>query len=112
MGTILLLLFIFFIVIPLCKIAWRIWQVHSTFSRMRRQMNDAARDASGNASAETRGRQRQPRRKRKKIDPAVGEYIAFEEVETGSSTTTAGPASDTGFKAEPQVEDAVWEEIR
>lgn len=111
MGTILLLLFIFFIVIPLCKIAWRIWQVHSTFNRMRRQMNDAARASSGNASADPRGRQ--PRRPRKKIDPTVGEYVAFEEVETRTTASeTSGADSRTGFKTESQVEDAVWEEIR
>lgn len=76
---------------------------------MRRQMDNAARASAPRGSRNSR----QPRRPRKKIDPDVGEYVAFEEVETrasASATSSAGSAST--FKAESQVEDAIWEEIR
>lgn len=57
--------------------------------------------------------QPEPPAKKKKIDPTVGEYVAYEEI---SCTVEAQTAADTDgsrkIKVEEQVEDAVWEEIR
>lgn len=122
MGTILLLLFIFFIVIPLVRIGIRVWTLQRQWRRAQQQMADAfagaGRDASSAAGGagrqERRGPQRPPRRK-KKIDPSVGEYVFFEEIHTETTTdSTSGTAGvgKTKFRAESQVEDAVWEEIK
>lgn len=56
----------------------------------------------------------QPPRKRKKIDPDVGEYVAFEEVSTTATaeSTSSDDKSTTRVKVESQVEDAVWEDIK
>lgn len=111
MGIFIFLLLLFFIIIPLFKVIWRVWQVQRSFSRMQQQARDAMNRAAG-ASAEARSSGGQSaRRHRKKIDPTVGEYVAFEEVHAPAGS---GSASDAGeaFRAEPQVEDAVWEEIK
>lgn len=56
-----------------------------------------------------------PAPKRKKIDPEVGEYVKFQEIEvTERSTYTTGNGKDTTveYSAEQQVTDAEWEEIK
>lgn len=110
MGTFLFLLLLFFVIIPLIKVGWRIWQAQRTFSRMQQQMHDTMyggrRPGAGTATAT-------PKRRKKKIDPEMGEYVAFEEVRAEASQTTETNAGGTGsFRTESQVEDAVWEEIR
>jgi len=54
-----------------------------------------------------------PIKRRKKIDPAVGEYVKFQEIkETGTSQST--PPPDRGgstYTVESQITDAEWEEI-
>ncbi|MDE6334036.1 MAG: DUF4834 family protein [Muribaculaceae bacterium] len=115
MGTFILLLFIFFIVIPVCKLLWRGWQFHRRWKDATAGLRDAYARAYGQqAGNSTAG---QSRRKKKKIDPDVGEYVAFEEIHatSPSDTATPPPAGDTGdkgFRAEPQVEDAVWEDVK
>lgn len=111
-GTLLFILFIFFIVIPLFKILWRVWQFSRGIKDARRRMDDAFR-ASASAPRGGHGPAR-PARKKKKIDPDVGEYVAFEEVSVSQSHTASGPTpgQPSGMRAESQVEDAVWEEIK
>ncbi|MDE6288225.1 MAG: DUF4834 family protein, partial [Muribaculaceae bacterium] len=60
-----------------------------------------------------RARQPKPAPRNKKIDPNVGEYVAFEEIKTSTtvSETTEADGS-TRIKVESQIEDAVWEEIK
>ncbi len=53
----------------------------------------------------------QPQPRKKKIDPNVGEYVAFEEMTATESTTTSSNGTRT-YKATSQIEDAVWEEIK
>lgn len=108
MGTFLFLLLLIFVIIPLVKVAWRIYQAQRTFSRMQQQMRDAMYGSAAGGRAGHPGTA--PRRKKKKIDPAMGEYVAFEEVAAAAAETAAGDT--TTFRAESQVEDAVWEEIR
>ncbi len=112
MGIFIFLLLLFFIIIPLFKVIWRVWQVQRSFSRMQQQARDAMNRAAG-ASAQARRADRQSaaRRPRKKIDPTVGEYVAFEEVHAPAASGSASDG-DGAFRAEPQVEDAVWEEIK
>ena len=54
-------------------------------------------------------------KKSKKTDPAVGEYVAFEEVAVSSKTDTHNTDSGnttTQFVAEKQVVDVEWEDIK
>ncbi len=117
MGTFLLLLLIFFVVIPLCRVMWRVWQVSRTMHRAQRDLNDlfgqAARgtraSAQGGSARTSQGR---PATHRKKIDPDAGEYVAFEEVSVKTTTTTTDTARGRDFCAESQIEDAEWEEVK
>lgn len=106
MGTFLLLLFIFFVVWPLCRLAWRIWTATRQFNRARDNAREAFRQAYGHQPEET------PHPKKKKIDSSVGEYVAFEEIACDVETKTAtDPAGRTATVTESQVEDAVWVDI-
>lgn len=110
MGTFLFLLLLFFVIIPLIQVGWRIWQAQRTFSRMRQQMHDAMSGSA--AGSRSSGRKETAKRKKKKIDPNVGEYVAFEEVRSATQTTASTDGGSTTVHTESQVEDAVWEEIR
>lgn len=72
-------------------------------------MRDAYRRAAEQQSEET------PKARKKKIDPNVGEYVAFEEiacdVKTSETTSNADGTQHT-VSTESRVEDAVWEDIR
>ncbi len=63
----------------------------------------------GGSGAEAPGKQEPPRpRRRKKIDPSVGEYIEFTEIEG----YTSGPASKpAGGRTESQISDVEWEDL-
>lgn len=110
MGTIIFLLVFFFIIYPLIKIGWKFF----VLSRRWRQATDGMRKAYEKAAREAAGKDNEPPAKKKKIDPSVGEYVAFEEItETTTVEATEDKASGTtSIKIESQVEDAVWEEIR
>ena len=114
MGTFILLLLIFFVVIPVCRLLWRGWQFHRRWKDATANLRDAYARAYGQQTAgDTR---QQPRRKKKKIAPNVGEYVAFEEIHESSSASSSAPADGKGntstFRAESQIEDAVWEDVR
>lgn len=102
--TILLLLFIFFVVIPLGRIALGSYRVYRQFRRATAGLRGEGRQHS---------QRREPPRpkRRKKIDPDVGEYVAYEEIHTAASATAATDGSTATFTAESQVEDAEWEEL-
>ncbi len=110
-GTFFFLLFIFFIVIPLCRLGWRAWMLHRQWRRATEDLRNAF---SGNDSAKSgRADNAAPRRKKKKIDPTVGEYVAFEEIKTGTGSTQAhGTGNSISYSAESQIEDAIWEDIK
>lgn len=117
MGTFLLLLLIFFVVIPLCRVMWRVWQVSRTMHRAQRDLNDLFGQAARGTRTSThdgaaRAAQGRPARQRKKIDPDAGEYVAFEEVSVNTTTTTTDTPRGREFRAESQIEDAEWEEVK
>lgn len=103
MLTFFLLLLLFFIVIPALRVMWRISQIRSAFKKQQQRANDMF----------NRARQPKPEPRKKKIDPNVGEYVAFEEIKTSTTVheTTEADGS-TRIKVESQIEDAVWEEIK
>lgn len=108
-STLLLLLFLFFIVIPLVRVTWFLYKA-------RRQARRFFDSMSSGASGKGR-RSSEPERPvhRKKIDPSVGEYIDFEEVTvTKTSTTTDASGkttTTTSTVTESQITDVEWEEI-
>ncbi len=113
MGIFILLLFIFFIVVPLVRFGWRIWVVSRQFKQAQQRMNDMFNNARQAQSSgyESAGKTR----KKKKINPEDGEFVQFEELD--SSTDTPDPQSfktksSGSVKPESQIEDAVWEDIK
>jgi len=110
MGTFILLLFIFFIVIPLAKVLWKAYLLHRQWNKATQGMRDAFNQTRQQASQSKSSYRR--RDKKKKIDPNVGEYVAFEEIACNTTAQTAEPQDDAKLRSEPQVEDAVWEDIK
>lgn len=87
------------------------WLMRLAVNRMQRKAFDNFASMFGQGYQQREQTARQPHRgRKKKIDPSVGEYVAFEEVAEETTTTTA-TGQQTTFTAESQVEDAVWEEI-
>lgn len=103
---ILLLVFVF---VPLGKIAYRVWQAQRRWQQAAQGMRDTFNRAAGQQKPE------QPPVKKKKIDPSVGEYVAFEDIacDVKTSTTYTDSQGNTGtVYTESRVEDAVWEDIK
>lgn len=110
MGTLLFLLLLFFVIIPIGRVAWAMWRQYRMVKRQFRQareMQDAFRRAARGERGADPGR---PEPHKKKIDPEVGEYVAFEEVATFRETDEQ--PSGTPITPGQQIEDADWEEIR
>lgn len=107
--TFLLILLIIFFVLP--------WVVQRTFPWLfswlvRRQARRFMGGAFGgaNTAADSRSRQDTPyntgNRRKKKIDPTVGEYVEFTEIE---GTVTSETHIDA--PTENQISDAEWEDL-
>ena len=105
--SILLILFIFFIVVPLVSAMYKIWSFRR---RVRRFMEDPF--GQGRPSPGSRpSREAQPqRRASKKIPDDVGEYVAFTEYESHTSTESTGKKSTT-VRTESQITDVEWADI-
>ena len=114
---ILLLFLLYFVVVPLVKIGTKIHQARKSWREMYRTMSGAGGFGQQSRQSQNgygRAHDPQPKRKKKKIDPSVGEYVAFEEISVAESEKKS--SSDNGKKSsyteEQQIEDAVWEEIK
>ena len=106
-GLILLILLFYFIIIPLVKAIYSGWQIHSQWKKATEGMRNAYRQAQDYARNAA-----QPKPKKKKIDPNVGEYVAFEDIACNvKSTDSQGNTTRTTY-TESQVEDAQWEDIK
>ncbi|MBD5366882.1 MAG: DUF4834 family protein [Bacteroides sp.] len=87
--------------------------------RVRSQMRDIQDQMYGGTAGNTRQQQRRRKsgwsapitRKRKKIDPQVGEYVKFEEIATETTVTDDKGDSTTTYKVEQQVTDIEWEDL-
>ncbi|MFG6386117.1 MAG: DUF4834 family protein [Muribaculaceae bacterium] len=113
MGTFILLLVIFFIIIPLGKALWRGYQFHKQWKKATRSMRDAFNQSTRQQSAGAGSQKSQSSRfKKKKINPDVGEYVVFEEISCNVGQSSAETSSETRYSSESQVEDAVWEDIK
>lgn len=108
MFKFLLILFIIFFVLP--------WVLRTTFPWLFRwfvnkQANKYMDNAFGSYNQSTEQEQRRntyrrPQR-RKKIDPTVGEYVEFTEIEGHTTSTGVKPNGP----AENQVSDVEWEDL-
>lgn len=111
MGTLLFILFIVFIVVPIVRVMLTIYRAR----RQTRRFFDQFRTAAGGGASQQQKRpgdaRQQPRRPKKKIDPSVGEYVAFEEIKSTVSESDAD-ASAAYTEVEQQVEDVEWEDIK
>lgn len=107
-GLLLIIALIYLVVVPL-------WNIYSAVSRQRRAMRDIFERAASASSGSGRGpssssRQERPVQK-KKIDPTVGEYVEFEEIET-TTTVADEQSTTTTYTRESQVTDVEWEDIK
>lgn len=112
MFEILIFLLILFYVVPKLLKLWLQWYIRRNQRKAQQRMNDFF-NGGGAAAGGSQQPKKQP--KKKKIDSNVGEYVSFEEIASDCSTPpTADNGSETrrGKKAEPQVEDAEWEDIK
>lgn len=105
MGTILLILFIVFIVVPLVRfyLAVKRTQKHmrDTFQNGQQQQQQSGRKS---------GWTKAPSRRRKKIDDNVGEYVRFEEIDGSRPNSESNNTSKV--ETEQQIVDAEWEDIK
>lgn len=108
MGTLLFILFFVFIVVPIVRVVLTIYRAR----RQTRQFFDRFRNAASGGTEQQR-RSEAPRKPtpKKKIDPSVGEYVAFEEIKSTVSESGAGKSA-TYTEVEQQVEDVEWEDIK
>jgi len=103
--------------------AYKVWKAVDAARRQAREMNDAFRRAAGFGSGAERGQEAGSKRasrkggwtapvmKRKKIDPSVGEYIPFKEVDSRTAPAADESSASRPTTSEPQVEDVKWEDI-
>ncbi|MBD5346565.1 MAG: DUF4834 family protein [Bacteroides sp.] len=77
--------------------------------------NDASSSASSSArkSASSAQSRRTSKSRRKRIDPSVGEYVDYEEIniDNSSAGSVNADTSET-FEVESQIVDVEWEDIR
>lgn len=108
--VILLLIYLFFYFLPRFLPHILRWLIKRQVRRtMRAAGFGGASSPFGNPSGQKPG---EPKRRAKKIDPGVGEYIHFEEIEVSSEQKTdAAGRRETKFKVEEQVVDVEWEDI-
>lgn len=112
MTTFLLLLLIFFVIIPIVR-------TMVTILRARRSARQFFEQFTGNAHS---GRQRrtEPRHtpepeyqpQQKKIDPDEGEFVAFEDLPAEPDRSSDDKPKTGTDIIEPQIVDAEWEEIK
>lgn len=116
MGWLFLCLILVFLLRPI----YRVWVAARQVKRQFRQFQEAYNQASGSGGGvETGGRSSEgrhrggwsePPTRRKKIDPGVGEYVKFKEMEPASSRVEYS-YEQTTVEVEEQVEDITFEEI-
>lgn len=93
---------------PVVKVVWRGYKLQKRWQEATSGMRNAYEEAYRRQNQEQK-----PPRKKKKIDPNVGEYVSFEEIASKTDIETQTDSDGTSsIKVESQIEDAVWEEIR
>lgn len=100
----LLILVIYFIIVPIVKALLMV-------QRLKNQARDMFNRATGRSTDNSSNYNNpQSQRPRKKIDPGVGEYVEFEEIEVTARTQTDN--GNVSYRTESQITDVEWEEVR
>lgn len=82
------------------------------YERARRQQREQRRGGwSAQSSSASSSSYSSHRGQGKRIDPSVGEYVEYEDIE-GETRSTDGQKTETSFIAESQIVDAEWEDIK
>lgn len=104
-GAIFLFLIIWFVIVPLARVAITVHRarkrVREVFGGMGGSTDEGGNDRSDN----------EPPRKAKIIDPSVGEYVAYEDIIVSSEETNKNSGTTTRYTIEQQIVDAEWEDI-
>lgn len=93
---------------PIAKVVWRGYKMQKRWQEATAGMRNAYDEAFRRSQQE----QKTPPKK-KKIDPNVGEYVAFEDIACNTEIREASETEGNDrVSVESQIEDASWEEIR
>lgn len=110
MGKILILLFIFFIIIPLFRIGIAIYKAQRKAKKAFSQFHEEQQRQAQEFQSQQKKEQQRQRRQR------MGEYVDFEEVnndiENKSTSQQSNPHKKSQYKNEPLITDAEWEDIK
>lgn len=112
--TIVLILVFWFILRPLFRILFGFYRLRKQVNDMFSQQQKGSRTNSSKGTHQAQGQQK----KKKIIDPNVGEYVEFEEINTSdnrnSTTQTPGQTRyDAGtYSSGNNIEDVEWEDIK
>ncbi len=113
MAYILIFLLIFFIVVPVVRVMYKVWVLRR---QMRRFMEDpfgaqafGQQPHGGQPPRDSGSRRQRQNRRGKKIPRDVGEYVAFTEYE--GHTETAQTTSGRHVRTESQITDVEWVDI-
>lgn len=106
-----------FLLLLLClfMLAWLMrgqilrWLLHKSLNQYARRAE--SQFAAGQAPRERKGGWSNPLKRRKKIDPAVGEYVRFTETSATATGTTDQQTERTDVHTETQITDVEWEDI-
>lgn len=113
MGTLIFALIFIFIIWPAIKFFWRLYTMQRQARQMFAQMNSTRQQTAGQEQRKA-GWSRPADNKRKKIDRDTGEYVNYENISvTESSFSSSSSETDyTEVRAESQISDAEWEDIK
>ncbi len=107
------------LILILVFIVWPVFKFYLAIKKAQRQARDAFSQFGGGQQQSESRRQRKGgwsgmRSRKKVIDPNVGEYVEFEEVEVKQEFADTGKntSSTSSYRVEQQVEDAEWEDIK
>ena len=107
MGPLLLLLLIFFVIIPLVRASMAIYRAR----RAARKFFDQFRQPSAGGAAAKSPEPGQPKAKSKKINPEDGEFVSFEDLPADASAQE-NTIEYQSVTIEQQIVDVEWEDIK
>lgn len=101
-----------FLLIIIGLIVWFVIRPIVVLRNRWKQMERQAREFYGRQAHDPRrARPEQPRKKGKKIDPTVGEYVEFTETAEKRTDSTGDGTTHSTVAVEEQITDVSWEDI-
>lgn len=107
MLSFLFFLLAIFLIWPLIQLVFVLWRNGRAW---RRFMQNGTSGSSYRTRNSYKRQEPKPERPKKKFGADVGEYVAFTEVET-NSTTTKSDDTQTATVVEEQITDIKWEDL-